>query len=292
MDKRITPGDAIAELRDGMTLGIGGWGARRKPMALVRELLRSPVKDLTLVSYGGPDVGMLCAARKIRKLVFGFVSLDVIPLEPHFRRAREKGEIEVMELDEGMLQWGLRAAAMRLPFLPTRVGLACDVERLNPDLKTVRSPYADGELLLAMPALELDVALCHVNQCDARGNSQILGPDPFFDDLFCRAARRAYVSCERVVPTGELWKAGPPQTIWMDRSLVTGVVELPGGAHPTSNAPDYGIDGEHLRTWAGAAREEGFADYRGRFVDLPSHAAYLEAVGGAERLAALPLPVF
>ena len=65
MDKRTTAAAVVAELRDGMTLGIGGWGSRRKPMALVREILRSPVKDLTVVSYGGPDVGLLCAAGKV-----------------------------------------------------------------------------------------------------------------------------------------------------------------------------------------------------------------------------------
>ena len=85
-----------------MTIGIGGWGSRRKPMSLVRAILRSDLKDLTVVSYGGPDVGLLCAAGKVRKLVYGFVSLDSIPLEPHFRAAREAGRIEATELDEGM----------------------------------------------------------------------------------------------------------------------------------------------------------------------------------------------
>ena len=123
LDKRTTEAEVVSELRDGMTIGIGGWGSRRKPMSIVRELLRSDVKDLTLVAYGGPDVGMLCAAGKVRKVVYGFVSLDTIPLEPHFRAARQSGAIDVMELDEGMLQWGLRAAAYRLPFLPCRAGL-------------------------------------------------------------------------------------------------------------------------------------------------------------------------
>src|SRR6266481_4240729 len=107
-DKRATEDDVVAELRNGMTLGIGGWGSRRKPMSLVRAILRSGLKDLTIVSYGGPDVGLLCAAGKVRKVVFGFVSLDSIPLEPHFRAARQSGAIEAMEVDEGMLQWGLR----------------------------------------------------------------------------------------------------------------------------------------------------------------------------------------
>src|SRR2546429_6636015 len=142
-DKRTTEDDAVAELRDGMTIGIGGWGSRRKPMSLVRAVLRSSVRDLTIVSFGGPDVGLLCAAGKVRKVVFGFVSLDSIPLEPHFRAARQAGALEAMELDEGMLQWGLYAAACRLPFLPTRAGLGSDVMKLNPGLRTVRSPYGD-----------------------------------------------------------------------------------------------------------------------------------------------------
>src|ERR687891_2271457 len=125
-DKRMTEEDVVAELRDGMTIGIGGWGSRRKPMSLVRAILRSSLKDLTVVSYGGPDVGLLCAAGKVRKVVYGFVSLDSIPLEPHFRAARQNGSIEAMEIDEGMLQWGLHAAANRLPFMPTRAGLGSD----------------------------------------------------------------------------------------------------------------------------------------------------------------------
>ncbi len=86
IDKTMSAADVVGQLADGMTIGIGGWGPRRKPMALVREILRSPLKDLTVVAYGGPEVGMLCAAGKVRRLVFGFVSLDVIPLEPYFRQ--------------------------------------------------------------------------------------------------------------------------------------------------------------------------------------------------------------
>src|ERR1700732_490892 len=160
-----------------MTLGIGGWGARRKPMSLVREILRSDLEDLTVVSYGGPDVGMLCAAGKGRKLIYGFVTLDTIPLEPYFRKAREAGQLEVMELDEGMFQWGLRAAAMRMSFLPTRCGLATDVLARNPQIKTIRSPY-DEEVYLAMPALKLDVALLHVNDADRLGNTLLKSTDP------------------------------------------------------------------------------------------------------------------
>ena len=110
-DKQMSAAQVVAQLKDGMTVGIGGWGPRRKPMALVREILRSPLKDLTIVAYGGADVGMLCAAGKVRELVFGFVSLDSIPYDPNFARARQDGAISVREVDEGMVVAGLRAAA-------------------------------------------------------------------------------------------------------------------------------------------------------------------------------------
>ncbi len=293
MDKRMTPAEVVAQLRDGMTIGIGGWGARRKPMALVRAIARSSLRDLTIVSYGGPDVGLLCATGKVARLVFGFVSLDLIPLDPHFRAARQEGRLpEVMEIDEGMLQWGLQAAAYRLPFLPTRAGLGTDVERLNPEIRKVRSPYDDGEVLLAMPALRLDAAIVHVDHADARGNGQILGPDPYFDDLFCSAAERRYASCERVVETSELSRLGCIHSLVLNRSQVDGVVEAPFGAHPTCCVPRYGIDLDHLRAYADAARDaESWQRYRRTFLDV-DEAAYLEAAGGAARLEAIPPPVF
>jgi glutaconate CoA-transferase, subunit A len=254
--KVITEDEAVASLADGMTIGIGGWGSRRKPMSLVRALLRTDLKDLTVVSYGGPDVGLLCAAGKVRKLVYGFVSLDSIALEPHFRLARQSGSIpEVVEYDEGMLQWGLYAAALRLPFLPTRAGLGSDVVKNSPDLRTVTSPYADGEELLAVPALNLDAAFVHLNRADERGNAQFLGPDLYFDDLFLGAAAqgRRFLSCEKVVPTSELLENGTFHTMKINRSMVDGVIEAPNGAHFTNCQPDYERDEAFQKEYAKAA---------------------------------------
>jgi len=247
--------EVVGELSDGMTLGIGGWGSRRKPMSLVRAILRSGLTDLTVVTYGGPDVGLLCAAGRVRKVVYGFVSLDSIPLEPHFRAARQQGTVAAEEYDEGMFQWGLYAAAQRLPFLPTRSGIGSDVMTVNPALRTVRSPYDDAEELVAMPALHLDAAIVHLNRADRAGNGQFLGPDLYFDDLFCLAAERAYVSCERIVPTEDLLAEGPVQTLKVNRMMTHGVVEAPGGAHFTSCTPDYERDEEFQAEYVAAARE-------------------------------------
>ncbi|MFG2530252.1 CoA transferase subunit A [Streptomyces sp. NPDC048516] len=246
-DKTMTPEDVVSRLRSGMTLGIGGWGSRRKPMALVRALLRSDITDLTVVSYGGPDVGLLAAAGRIRTLVAAFATLDSIPLEPHFRAARQRGAFELREIDEAMFMWGLHAAANRLPFLPVRSGLGSDVMRVNPGLKTVTSPYEDGETFVAVPALRMDAALVHLNRADRLGNGQYLGPDPYFDDLFCEAADSAYVSCERLVDD---FATAAPQTLLVARHAVTGVVEAPNGAHFTSCVPDYGRDEPFQKLYA------------------------------------------
>lgn len=265
--KLMTADEAVGRLESGMTVGIGGWGSRRKPMALVRALLRSDLTDLTVVSYGGPDVGLLAAAGRIARLVTAFVTLDSVPLEPHFRAARQSGRLELTELDEAMLMWGLTAAAHRLPFLPVRAGLGSDVMTVNPHLRTVTSPYADGEELLAVPALTLDAALVHLNRADARGNAQYLGPDPYFDDLFCEAAREAYVSCEQVVDSAGFAPVGGPQTLLIARHCVTGVVEAPGGAHFTSCAPDYDRDEAFQAAYAEAAADPAaWREFAGRFL--------------------------
>ncbi|MGI5472690.1 CoA transferase subunit A [Streptomyces sp. CA-132043] len=277
-DKTMTADEVVGRLSSGMTLGIGGWGSRRKPMALVRALLRSDVTDLTVVSYGGPDVGLLAAAGKIRRLVTAFGTLDSVPLEPHFCAARQRGGLELTELDEAMVMWGLTAAAHRLPFMPIRAGLGSDVMTVNPSLRTVTSPYEDGEELVAVPALRLDAALVHLDRADTRGNGQYLGPDPYFDDLFCQAADAAYVSCERIVDTAELLKAAGPQSLLVKRPFVTGVTETPNGAHFTSCEPDYKRDEAFQRAYVRAAKDpEAWQGFVRRFLSGDEH-AYQAAV--------------
>ena len=277
-DKRMTVDEMVGELRDGMTIGIGGWGSRRKPMAVVRAMLRSALTDLTIVSYGGPDVGMLCAAGKVRKVVFAFVSLDSIALEPHFRIARQNGTVDSLEVDEGMLLLGLQAAAWRVPFLPTRAGLGSDVVEKQAEIRTVTSPYDDGETLVAMPALPLDVALVHQNRADAAGNAQFLGPDPYFDDLMCQAATRSFVTCERLVDTEDFAAAGSHHTQRISRLWTDGVAETPNGAHFTSCVPDYERDEEFQQEYAAsAASPEAWQRWRTDWVDL-SEADYQRKV--------------
>jgi acyl CoA:acetate/3-ketoacid CoA transferase alpha subunit len=278
-DRVLGIADVVGELRPGMTIGIGGWGSRRKPMALVRAIAAAGLTDLTVVCYGGPDIGLLLAAGAVSRVVCGFVSLDSIPLEPHFRRARQAGAVELTELDEGMMQFGLMAAAHRLPFLPIRAGLGSDVLAVNPRLAVIRSPYDDRQELVAMPALRLDIALVHMNRADAGGNGQYLGPDPYFDDLFCLAADRAFVSCEKIVPTARLLDEGPPQSLLINRAMTAGVVHTPHGAHFTSCVPDYGRDEAFQAAYAAAAADAAAWDLFAAQYLAGDETAYQKAVG-------------
>ncbi|HLX89549.1 MAG TPA: CoA-transferase, partial [Acidimicrobiales bacterium] len=182
---------------------------------------------------------------------------------------RQSGAIEAMEVDEGMFYLGLLAASHRLPFLPTRAGLGSDVMRVNPGLRTVTSPYEDGEELVAMPALRLDAAFVHCNRADTHGNGQMLGPDPFFDDLFLGAAERRFVTAEKIVAPGGLADEGPMQAITVTRLLTDAVAEAPRGAHFTSCPPDYGRDEDFQRRYAKAAADDTeWAAFSKRFLQV------------------------
>jgi glutaconate CoA-transferase subunit A len=167
-----------------------------------------------------------------------------------------------------MFLLGLQAAAWRVPFLPTRVGLGSDVLAQH-ELRTVTSPYDDGEELVAMPALTLDAALLHLNRADAAGNAQFLGPDLYFDDLIAQASARAFVSCERVVSTEDLLNEGGHHTLRISRLWTDGVVERPGGAHFTSCVPDYERDEAFQREYAkSAGGPDEWATFRSAWLDI------------------------
>ena len=159
-------------------------------------------------------------------------------------------------------------------------------------MKTVQSPYPDGEVLIAMPALRLDAALLHVNRSDWRGNIHAFGPDTYYDEWFAKAAAKTYVSCEELVDRMEDHYPHEAQANIVERCFISGVVELPGGAHPSSMPPAYGWDMKALKAYTDAAKDPGeWSAVADRFVGS-SEAEYLAAVGGIEAVAALPLPVF
>src|SRR4029079_15844957 len=126
----------------------------------------------------------------------------------------------------------------------------------------------------------------HLNRADPHGNATYLGPDPYFVDLFCMAADRAFLSCEEVVDTAGLTIDSPVQRLLISRMMVDGVVETPNGAHFTTCTPDYERDEKFQKAYAAAAggSDEDWAAFEQRFLagDEDAYQAAVAAFGAEE----------
>jgi glutaconate CoA-transferase subunit A len=278
--------EALEWVADGAIVGLGGSITAGHPMVLVRALARRGARDLVVVApTAGLDVDLLIAAGCVRKVVTSYVGAEgVAPVGPAFRAAVESGAVEVSDLDEAHCAMGLRAAAQRLPFLPWRGGVGTSLPELTPELVPFDDPVR-GERLLAVPAIELDVALIAADAADEHGNVVPFGA-VHMDTLLAAAAERAVVQVQRLAPN-EAVRAEPRRTLFW-RS--TAVVVAPMGTHPYSS-PEMAADEAHLAEYAAAARAGG-AELDGwldRWVRGP--ATQEEYVGrlGPERIAALLL---
>jgi len=284
-ERLLDEDSASAWLESGMTVAIG----EPTPMALVRQIVRRGLKDLTVIG-SGLALDLLIAAGCVRKTISYYAGGGFgVPVAPMFRRAAERGEIEVWECEEGILTSGLEAAGKGLPFLPWRGGVGTSLPVINPDLKLFTDPV-NGETLLAVPAIRPDVALLHAAQADAYGNVQHHGGPGWIDLFLQRAATRCIVQVEKIVPN-EVIRANPWATTI---GRADAVVRLPWGAHPWYSRGWYVQDSALLQdyvTAATAAAERQAPEALQRFLDYycrepASHADYLERVG-LKRLLAL-----
>ena len=117
-----------------------------------------------------------------------------------------------------------------------------------------------------------------MNRADQFGNAQYLGPDPYFDDLFCMAAKEAYVSTEQIIDTAGMTVDAAIQTMLINRTMVAGVVETPNGAHFTTCTPTYERDEKFQKAYATAAKTpEDWAAFEERFLS-GSEQDYQDAV--------------
>src|SRR6516164_4125487 len=276
-ERIIDEHQAAAWIEDGMTVAIG----EPAPMALVRRIVRRGVRNLTVVASGFA-LDMLIAAGCVRKTVSYYAGGGPgIPVLPSFRRAAERGEIEVWECEEGILCAGLQAAAQMLPFMPWRGGVGTSLPEINPDLKVFKDPI-NGESLLAVPPIKPDLTILHAATADAYGNVQHYGGPGWIDLFMYRAADRTIVQVERVI-SNEQVRADPWKTTI---SAADAIVRAPFGAHPFYSRGFYAQDNEHLREYSSAssdfaaAKSDTMAAYLERYCRRPpTHADYLEEIG-------------
>ncbi|GBC76823.1 3-oxoadipate CoA-transferase subunit A [bacterium HR08] len=283
-EKILTLAEAVRAIEDGSTIALGGLSYFNAPMALVRELIRQRKRGLTVITSAvtGVQVDLLIAAGCVRRLISPYVSLEELGMAPNFRRAAERGEIEICEVGEAFLAFGLKAGAAGAPFFPLPRALAyTDLVRVNTDYRFARDPFT-GEEVLCVPALTPDWALLHAQQSDPFGNARHLG-SAYMDLLLARAARRCIVSCDEVIPH-EAVRAEPRLTT-VPSIRVNAIAPLFGSAHPTASEPLYEVDREHLRLYLELNRTpEGAARYLQEFVLSSDESAYLQKVGVTARV--------
>jgi acyl CoA:acetate/3-ketoacid CoA transferase alpha subunit/acyl CoA:acetate/3-ketoacid CoA transferase beta subunit len=267
--KIATPDRAIAQIADGSTVAIGGLSYYGAPMELVRALIRRKARELTLVTAAvtGIQADFLIAAGCVKKIYTPYVALEELGLAPAFRRAVEKGTIELVEMGEAFLAFGLKAASAGAPFyaLPRKLA-ASDCPKVNPLYRSVADPFT-GDTVTCIPAICPDWTLLHVRRSDAFGNLQHEGT-PFMDPLLARASRRVIASCDELVDHNFV-RAHSAQTT-IPGLLVKTVVPSPGAALPTGSFGSYDVDRAEIKAYAKASRNEvEFATYLDRATRTP-----------------------
>jgi len=285
MSKVRTLEEAAELVPDGATLALGGLSMNATPMAFVRALIRRGAKDLTLVPIvNGMAVDWLVAAGCVSRVVTGLVSFEGYGLAPNFRRAVQAGEIALEEYSEYLLIARMRAAAQGLPFLPSKAGLGTDVLDLHPETTRLEYDPITGKPYVAATPLPIDVAVVHATEADTLGNVRVVPRLVWMDSELVNVATTTIVTVEQLVATAS-FRAQPAATTY-PRFMVDAVAEVPWGAYPTSNFPNYRYDGAFYEAYSGASRDpETFKTFfEERVVDPASHAAFLEANGGARTL--------
>jgi glutaconate CoA-transferase subunit A len=265
-----------------MTVMVGGFATVNHSMPIIRQIIRQGTKNLTVIgsATAGLEVDLLIGAGAVRKVIAPYVGAELFcPIGHCFRRAAERGDIEIYETSEYLLYAGLYARSMGIGFMPWRGGIGTSIPKLNPALREFKDPIY-GETYLAVPALGADIALIHVGQADCYGNGQHLGAR-FGDRLFARAADKVILTTERLVPNAMI-RRNPLLT---SAPYADTVVETPFGSHPYACHGFYKEDASHIEEYVrvSAAYRNGdeapFRAYLDKYIYGPaSHEEYLSLI--------------
>ena len=285
LDKRMSLREAVERFtRDGDYFALGGFGHVRVSMAAIYEMIRRGRRHLAMAAKTAVhDVDVLIASGAVDRVECAYsFGHELRGLSPAGRRAVESGRVKVLaEISNAGFQWRFKAAAMGLPFLPTRVMLGSDTLRYS-SAKVVEDPFS-GKPICLLPACYPDFAIIHVHRCDRYGNSQIDGITIEDSDL-ARAAKRLIITAEEVVDE-ELIRREPDRTV-IPYYLVDAVCEVPYGSHPGNMPGLYYSDEEHMAEWLRMSRtDEGVKEYLERYVfSVEEFSEYIELVGGREKM--------
>ncbi len=265
-------------VQNGDLIGIGGLSFWRKPLSACREIIRQEKNDLSICTFvGGIEVDMLIGAGCISEVRASFVGLEVFGMAPHYKKAVEAGKVNISEESEASLALGLKCSYLKVPFMPLKGIIGTDFPKVRKDIKQFEDPLGSGTQLMALPKIDLDVAILHVPYADEFGNGNIAGA-VWLDDDMAKTAKKTIIICEKLVETEDIrYLPGKAQ---LPMQTTDAVVKIPFGAHPTSCYNRYTFDALHIQEYL----KMEFDEYKRKFIDVKSHAQYLENTGGAQMI--------
>jgi len=288
-EKVVSLEAAAALVKDGEHVAIGGCMMSRTPMALLWALVRAGRRDLTFSrSIVSSDGDIVVASGIGKKVITSWFSQGIVwGISRVMRHWVESGTTEFEEWSHLAMGLRYRAAAMGLPFLPIRSLMGSDVQRrVSSQTREMVCPFT-GEKLILVPALRPDVAIIHVQRCDAYGNAQIDGLQ-FMDIDLPMAANRVIITTERVVSNDQIRRS--PDRTKFPFFVVEAVVEVPYGSAPHECYGLYEPFFKHMDLFAKLTKEDperGSRTYLERFFYEPrSWNEVLQRIGMEDLLAA------
>lgn len=269
MDKVMSMSEAISKfVEDGDTLSLGGFTTNRKPYAAVYEILRQGQKDF--VAWPGPaggDWDMLIGEKRVKAYINCYTANSGFTnVARRFRAAIEKGELVYEDYSQDVIMLQLHAAALGLPFLPTRLmhasgltdhwGISEETRATldkvdNKKFVYMDNPFNPGEKCVAVPVPKLDTAIIHVQMASPDGTCIIEG-DEFHDVDIAVAARKVIITCEELVSNEYIRQ--DPTKVRIFCGCVDAVVHVPFGAWPSQCYGYYDDDPDCLREYDKASK--------------------------------------
>ena len=288
MNKVTSLSEAVESIPSGAHIGLSGFSITRCAMAFVREVIRQGHKNLTVSQcVGAMDTDMLVGAGAVDRLIYGGGSLDRFGLLANVNAGIETGTLVAEEYSSLSIAFRYLAGSLGLPFIPIRSLAGSDLlarilEKDGPEVAFVDDPFT-GDRWLALKPLVPDVSIMQVQTCDREGNSWILGPK-WDSGEQVKASGRTIVIAEHVVSTDVIRRE--PERCVIPNLLVSHVVELPYGAHPTSVYREYDYDAGRIEEYVEATGGgEAFRAYLDKYVySVKNHEEYLEKIGGMREL--------
>ena len=218
IDKRCpSVAQAVADIPDGATVMVGGFGASGSPIELIHALIDHGARDLTVINNntGNGEVGLAALIRngQVRKMVCSYPRSSHSKVFPELYRA---GKIELELVPQGTLAERIRAGGAGIPafFTPTSVG--------TPLAEGKESREFDGRAYVMERGLKADFALIKCEAADTLGNLVYRKTARNFSPLMCTAAAHTMVQARRIVAPGEI----DPEHVVTPGIFVDAVIEV------------------------------------------------------------------